>query len=537
MSSKEHPVADTTAGRVTGDRIGAVCVFRGVPYAQPPVGELRFASPRPARAWSGERDATRFGAPSLQPMMDGSGEDCLHANVWTPDVRGSRPVFVYIHGGAWQVGSGSSGAYDGARLAGRGDMVVVTFNYRLGLLGFGLHEQFEDPGTGSCANWGMQDQAAALRWVRDNAAAFGGDPDRIVLGGTSAGGANSWLLTLLPETRAIVSRLVSISACHVWAPATALTPDDAGTAYAKLAADLGTTVPGLRHVPVAALTDGWDRIFSGPPGTRVVGSGREYRGPVVDGRWVTGPAAEQPGPDLPTMAIHTDTEGSFYTGPFPTQPLEVARPATERQLRDAIRVIMDRGLPGVGDDLVDACADHYRAAAEADGRPTDPQWLWTEVWGDALFRHGIIRRAQRQVRAGRGPVYLMEFAQPVSPPSFGTPHEATSPFLFGTFTERERLHDTWAFPLDIEVFAPGPVTTAVSDTFVDLVSSFARGEDPHSPAAPPWPAMDPDSPTAMILGEHHDGTESTIARVAPATKQHALRFWDEIGWGPDAGPA
>ncbi|MET0237443.1 MAG: carboxylesterase family protein [Kibdelosporangium sp.] len=532
MATSGHPVADTTAGRIVGDRIGPISVFRGIPYAQAPVGELRFASPRPPEPWSGERDATLFAAPSLQDDAEESGEDCLYANVWTPDVHGRRPVLVYIHGGAWKVGSGSSGAYDGARFAERGDVVVVTFNYRLGVLGFGSHEQFEDSATGSFANWGMQDQAALLRWIRDNAAAFGGDPDQIVLGGTSAGGANSWLLTLLPEMRRIVSRLVSISACHVWAPATALTQDDARTVYQKLATDLGTSVTGLRDVPVAALTEGWDRIFAGPAGSRLVGSGREYRGPIVDGQWV---AADGPaGPDLPTMVIHTDTEGSFYTGPFPTQPLEVVRPTTDAQLRDAIRVIMDKGMPDVGADLVGACIEHYRAAAAAQGRPTEPNWIWTEVWGDALFRHGIMRRSQRQVRDGRGPVYLMEFAQPVSPPSFGTPHESTSPFLFGTFTERERLHDTWRFPLDIEVFALGPVATTVSNTFIDLVASFVRGDAPASALAPAWPEMNPDAPTALVLGAH--GEEGAVARVAPASKQRELGFWDEVGWGPDAVP-
>ncbi|WP_208618638.1 carboxylesterase family protein, partial [Streptomyces europaeiscabiei] len=248
----------TSAGPVAGERTGRVAAFRGIPYARPPLGELRFASPRPPVPWREVRDAVRFADVSFQSSIPSRpvppcSEDSLYANVWTPHTRGSRPVMVYIHGGGWQAGAGSMPAYDGARLAARADMVVVTFNYRLGVLGFGLHEDLTDPLTGDFANWGLQDQQALLRWVRLNAAAFGGDPDNITVCGTSAGGASAWQLALLPGLRGLIRRIVSISPSHVTPPATSLTPEDSRTVYRAVARRLGTTVAGLREVPAEAL--------------------------------------------------------------------------------------------------------------------------------------------------------------------------------------------------------------------------------------------------------------------------------------------
>ncbi|KJY47684.1 carboxylesterase, partial [Streptomyces sp. NRRL S-444] len=345
-------LAHTSAGVIAGERCGR-------PYAAPPVGGLRFASPRPAVPWSGVRDATAFAPESLQPIIPGSAEDSLYANVWTPaaptaraaggataeeDAEGARPVLVYIHGGGWMVGGGSLPVYDGARLADRGDLVVVTFNYRLGALGFGLHEEFTDPDTGDFANWGLQDQAALLRWVHENAAAFGGDPGNITVAGTSAGGASTWQLALLPELRGIIRRIVPISACHVWEPSTSLSPADSRRAYESVARRLGTTVPGLREVPAAALMGAWEEVFGGLPGEREVGSGREFRGPVVDGRWMSAFDYELPTPEVPVMAVHARTEGSFYTGPCPPQPTPTPPPTDAAELREAVRGVLEKGM-------------------------------------------------------------------------------------------------------------------------------------------------------------------------------------------------
>ncbi|MFD3499197.1 carboxylesterase/lipase family protein [Streptomyces sp. NPDC058676] len=505
-------VVRTTAGRVAGTLKDGLAVFRGVPYATPPVGALRFASPRPPVPWSGVRDATRFGPVFTQSGPVPGSEDALHANVWTPDTTGPRPVLVYVHGGGWQVGAGSVPTFDGSRLAARGDIVVVNFNYRLGVFGWGLHEQFTDPRTGLSGNWGLQDQIAALEWVRDNATAFGGDPNDITLCGTSAGGATAWQLSLMPELRGTVRRLVAISAAHPSAPSFSLTPSDAGTVYEALAARFGTGVPGLREVPDEALHTAWLEMFSGDPDDRPVGSGREYRGPVRDGRLVRAFPHQLPTPEVPVLSIHNSTEGSFFTDPLsPSFPPAPPAPTDVAELREAVAGVLRKLGPAPAAAAVDACVDAYQEAAVAEGSDLTPRSLWTEVWGDALFRHRIVRLAERHATQGRTPVYVMEFAHPTRPPHFGTPHDATSKFLFGTH----------GAPANVAQFGDGPAERRISGIFSELVASFVRTGVPAGAQAPPWPVFSSDTPSTLVLG----GDEG--ARVTRLPKRRQLAFWDE----------
>ncbi|WP_430478952.1 carboxylesterase/lipase family protein [Streptomyces sp. P11-1] len=509
-------VVRTTEGRIAGERQGDVTVFRGVPYAAPPVGPLRFASPRPAEPWNGVRDATAFGAPALQTdYLPDSSEDCLYANVWTPGTTGRRPVVVYIHGGGWFLGAGSEPDYDGAKPAARGDMVVINFNYRLGLLGWGLHEEFTDPRTQSFANWGLQDQAALLRWVQANAAAFGGDPGNITLAGTSAGGSSTWQLSLLPQLRGVIRRAVPISVKHVWNPASSTTPQESREVYALLASRLGTTVAGLRTVPGLDLKAAWEELYSGDPADRPVNGWREYRGPVPDGQWMRGFDHELPTPQIPIMPIYARTEGSFFTG-GPGYPYPGPHPTNDAELREAVFMVLRKGSARVGYRDVDQAIAFYRKAAVRGGLPQDPMSIWTEIWGDGLFRYQIVRLAERHAREGRSPQYLMEFAHPVRAPFSGTPHEATSKFLFGSH----------ALPANEPAYGDGPLERQVSDTLIDLVASFARTGRPSAPNAPVWPEFAPLRPTTMVVG----GPD--VARLSTTFKADQLRYWDRAGWVP-----
>jgi hypothetical protein len=262
-------VVETRRGAVRGVTEGGLAVFRGLPFARPPVGPLRFEPPGSPESWSGVRDAARFGPSAAQngalvgPLMSlgitRTGEDCLYLNVWTPGAdRGRRPVLVWIHGGAFILGSGSQMLYDGATLARRGDVVVVTINYRLGALGFlRLRDRFGErlPASG---NEGLLDQVAALEWVRDEIAAFGGDPGNVTIFGESAGAMSCATLLGVPRARGLFHRAIlqSGAANFLWPP------DTAGRVADQLLADLAVGSPEeLRALPAARLLAAQRRLF------------------------------------------------------------------------------------------------------------------------------------------------------------------------------------------------------------------------------------------------------------------------------------
>ena len=215
------PVAQIEAGALRGTSIGSAIVFMGIPYARPPVGELRWDAPKPAMPWTGVRDATRPGPPCAQdpagltrflaPMANAYGssyteppvqssEDCLYLNLWTPEwpAKHALPVMVWLHGGSNKAGSGAQSTYNGASLTARG-VVLVTINYRLGVMGFFSHPELTARSPHhSSGNYGLLDQIAALQWVRNNIAQFGGDPQNVTLFGESAGAIDAAMLMTSP---------------------------------------------------------------------------------------------------------------------------------------------------------------------------------------------------------------------------------------------------------------------------------------------------------------------------------------------------
>ncbi|SKG24684.1 Para-nitrobenzyl esterase [Mycobacteroides abscessus subsp. massiliense] len=509
------PRVSVTGGAIRGTTAGKVHVFRGIPYAQPPIGENRFRSPRPVNPWGGTLNATRFGSDFIQPAGGDPvrQEDALYANVWTPSVDGGAklPVVVYIHGGGWSRGAGSLPVYDGAALAERAGAVVVNFNYRLGAFGFSGHPALEDPTTGLHTNWGLQDQIALLHWVSDNAKAFGGDPKNITLVGTSAGGASTWQLSLLPQTRPLLRRIISISQAHVWSPYLSLTQDDATAVFDALAAAQGVSVKDLRAVPADRIRDWWVAQFAQPRHQRVVDSGRQYRGPVRDPVLLPAFDVHQPLPDIPAISVYTSTEGSFFTGPNAPEPQ--APPTDGASLHAAFRDILDQGMPSVSDSTVSDAVALYTDSAKREGRPSDPLALWTELWGDALIRHDILAFTRRAAAQRRAPLYLMEYAHPVKSPYFGVPHESTSPFLFGTY----------AHPANVAKFGDGPKERETSAAFMDLVAEFVHGRPPASPLLPQWDPVGPDLRQLVL----RDGSGT----ITTPTKTTQLGVLDAVQWG------
>ena len=280
-------VVETAYGKVQGTEIAdGVLAWRGVPYAAPPVGELRLRPPAPPRPWAGIRDALAYGNRSLQPdlVAEPQGppappmdEDCLYLNVTAPAGAAGRPVLVWIHGGGFEMGHGPDQAGDGAAFAQSHGLVVVTFNYRLGALGF-----LDVPGERPTGALGLHDQVAALHWTRENIAAFGGDPEQVTVYGLSAGGKSVTNLLASPLTRGLIARAAESSGGdHVKSPGQAR--DLAGRFFGEL----GAAPERIRAVPAADVFAAQLAVAAAPASTWI------WR-PSVDGAALT---------DFPLAAI------------------------------------------------------------------------------------------------------------------------------------------------------------------------------------------------------------------------------------------
>ena len=263
MITRQAIVA-TKSGKIEGSFENGLYVFKGIPYAAPPVGDLRWMPPQPAKPWSGVRPAKKFGPIAPQNMMAGGpimqvpqpqDEDCLFLNIWTPGLdNASRPVMVWIHGGAFTIGSGSDPMYDSDRLPKRGNIVLVTINYRLGMLGFLRLKEVTGGKIPATGNEGLLDQVAALKWVKENIAAFGGDPDNVTVFGESAGGMSIGCLMAMPSARGLFHKGILESGVG----STAGPLEDAnntGELFLKTAGIKADDVKALRALTPAQLLD------------------------------------------------------------------------------------------------------------------------------------------------------------------------------------------------------------------------------------------------------------------------------------------
>lgn len=415
------PVADTSAGRVRGrwrdvDGIRSAA-FLGIPYAEPPVGDLRFAAPVPRTPWDGERDATGFGATpqridggeTLIPEPAIAGEDILSVNVFTPAPGGDHlPVIVYIHGGGYVSGSPASAWYDGAAFA-RDGVVTVTLSYRLGFDGFG-HV------PGAPANRGVRDWVAALEWVRENIAAFGGDPDRVTLAGQSAGGGAVLTLLALPAARGL------FRAAWAMSPAVAdVSPETARTLSARIAhlAGVPATREGFGAVPREDLPALERRAARPESGSRLealralVDDALSW-GPAVDGELIERPTVDAirdgAGDDIPLVIGAVDDEMTFITD----------------RARRPLRVVpagIALGLLGV-----ERGRRRDYLAANAEQRRRGTAAVLGRYLGDVVFRSLVARVAQAREGAP-APTWAYRFSW-VSPTKGWALHCLDVPFWF-----------------------------------------------------------------------------------------------------------
>ena len=519
-------VIEVRSGRLRGVHRHDHWSFSGIPYAASPAGAGRFRPPAPPAPWTGVRPADRFGpiAPQNPSLIDASlggrpepqSEDCLSLNIWTPGLDGDRrPVMVWVHGGSFVWGSGSGGLYRGGSLARDGDVVVVTINYRVGLLGFLAHPALaapdqtwldDQPWTGF-GNWGLADQVAALHWVQDHITDFGGDPGNVTLFGESAGAMSVAALLAAPGARGLFHRAIVESGGPYAYP-----PDQAATTAEQLTDHLGVplTRPALEQVPTADLVRAV--VEFDQRGGRRPDSGLLMM-PVVDGGMLavapevavaTGSAAE-----VPLLIGTTRDEMAFFT---------IGDPALSTLDPDGLRHWMRRlTADPVARDAVIATVT---GARQARGESVTPRDLWVAIATEYIFRLPSVRLADAHHAAARPGVgtysYLFTWESPMLDGYLGSCHALEIPFVFGTVRNPA-----------IQGFAGGGADAlALSTAMQGAWTSFARTGSPGTS----WPAWDPGIRPTEVLGpwpgqpgvaHHVDGPRSeeleAVAAVVPPT--------------------
>lgn len=512
-----------SSGRLRGLGNGKLNTFKGIPYAQAPVGALRFRAPRPVAPWQGTRDAIDFGASAIQtvggpvswiyPQPTHMDEDCLSLNVWAPASASSLPVVVWIHGGGYRTGSSSMPVFDGSRFAELGNVVVVTINYRLGVIGWAAHPTFEDEQNGACANWAVQDQIAALRWVRENIEAFGGDPDRITVMAQSGGAINAIMIAHQMPASPLFHQMILMSPPYISTPAS-LDLRDWATVTEALAKELGTTVAGLRNVPAMDLHNAELRQFQ----QRSVGTatGRAYRGAVLDGVVLKEWPAFHGLPNLPTVIGCIGMEGaslfSFFD-PLTNQPVSPPRPddtTLRAQIGNRVSALYhESDNAPTADDII----EHYRAAAKAEGRDVDLGIIFKELFGDTGGRHYAVRKAEHAVRGGNDNLYFYQYGLPLNPPNGPPAHATELSIFFGTY-----LH-----PFYRSKIGAGELQREVSDAIIESLATFAATGRPASPKLPEWPRFDARAANVMVFGENDN-----VGVVSPMPKYQQLSILDSL---------
>jgi len=465
-SSGSGPVVAAPAGRLHGVTQDALNVFKGIPYAAPPVGPLRWRPPQPAAAWSGVRAATDYGPACIQPnarlnniYADGPfpmSEDCLTLNIWAPANAHNAPVFFWIHGGALVGGTAREPLYDGARMAARSGAIVVTINYRLGVLGYLAHPELsaESPQHIS-GNYGLLDQIAALRWVQRNISAFGGDPANVTIAGESAGGLSVMYLMAAPDARGLFAKAISESGYMVSAPELKQARYGVPSAEATGAALATMTL----HAPNLAALRGMDAQT------------------MVNAAAAAGyfPFLSIDGHILPKQLVD-----AFDSGDQAHVPLLVGFNSGEiRSLR-----ILSPPPPANAAAYESVIRERYGDLADAFLQLYPSSNLQESIWAttrDALYGWTAQRMAIKQTAAGAPAyLYLFDHGYPAADDAgLHAFHASELPYVFGNF---DLTPPMW--PKNPST----PQEAALSDAMLDYWTSFARTGHPTAQNAPDWPA-------------------------------------------------
>ena len=515
----DGPVVETDAGRVQGAELSGVSVFKGIPYGASTAGKNRFLPPQPVTPWTGIRGALEFGDASPQVPLgtspylkqnepppppndlqkelmsltnrgpgDRHSEDCLVLNVWTPSLKGRRPVMVWLHGGGFAVGSGASLTYDGTPLT-RHDVVVVTINHRLNAFGHLYLGQIGGEEFSRSGNVGMLDVVAALKWVNRNIAAFGGDPGNVTIFGESGGAGKVSVICAMPAAKGLFHKAIMQSG-----PCLTIANKDRGTAIARqLLKDLGLR-PDELHKLQTMDADAFGKAASAAETKvvpRVIGQGPQGLIPLVDGVEIThnpfdGVAAPESAA-VPFLVGSTKDEGTLFAGPLPGWGS-----FTEA---DVLKIME----PIAGPHAAAALALYKQL------HPKDtPSYLLSDLITDSWMRQAANTVAELKLRQGKAPafVYVLDWE---AGPLVRAPHGSDVPLVFGT--------------LDA---APGikkrPGAAEVSRQMCAAWAAFAHNGNPATPELPHWPAYD--------LGKRPNMVFDVKSHVVNDYGSAARHFWE-----------
>ncbi|MBE9372952.1 carboxylesterase/lipase family protein [Saccharopolyspora sp. HNM0983] len=455
----------TDSGTVRGEVVAdGACAWRGIPYAAPPVGGNRFRAPQPPEPWDEVRECTRFGNAAVQdvsrfsPLQTEPDEDCLHLNVWSPAADGQqRPVLVWIHGGAFVTGAGSETLYDGTGFAADGDVVLVTVNYRLGVFGFLHLAEHGGAELASSGNNGLLDQIAALRWVRDNIAAFGGDPGNVTVFGESAGAISVADLLVMPAARGLFHRAIIESTA-----APAMPERTAREATGVLLGELGIepgpdAVPRLRALPAEQLHRAGVAL---PPMTFA---------PVVDG-----------------TAIPDDPQSCMQRGEIAPVPVLCGANRDEYTLFSSMfldtsgwrSADVQEWLRGKFGPLWPQVAEHFA------GHEWDVDLL------NRLMSYGsFVCPTLRATAALSAHTDVWSYLFVYEHPLLKATHGLELPFVW------RRVGAGGAGPFDVS----GPDAVALSERMFAAWIAFARTGNPNAPGLPEWPRYDTERRAVMVF--------------------------------------
>jgi para-nitrobenzyl esterase len=489
VTRRSGATVKTTSGLLRGYMENNVHAFKGVPYGASTAGPNRFMPPQKVKPWTGVRDAVDWGgrAPQIvggEPAemiptdpRETQSEDCLMLNIWTPSPGNGqrRPVMVWLHGGGFASGSGSYSIYEGRELAQKHDVVAISVNHRLNIFGF-LHLAQFGGKWASASNAGMLDIVAALEWVRDNIAAFGGDPRNVTVFGQSGGAGKVATLMAMPSARGLFHRAVAQSGAALTGTPAAQAAKTTETVLQRLGLK-PDQLADLQNIPVDRLIDVMRPAPGAPPGP---GAGGLSFGPVVDGKSLPSHPFDPTAPDqsasVPFLTGTTATEVTFFA------PDDQLRPIDDATFRQRVRALLK-----VGDAEADRLINLYRK--NEPGRENIDLYLRMAT-DNSFFRLNVDTHAERKSAQRGAPVYMyrFEYYSPVREGRLKSMHCMEIPFVFDNLAAGSVFTGS------------GPAAQRLADQMSAAWVAFARTGNPNHRGIPQWTGFNTNQRPTMVFG-------------------------------------